>query len=34
MCEKQLCKIMEVKPNMIINNYFHGEFSQAEAAES
>lgn len=25
---------MEVKPNMIINNYFHGEFSQAEAAES
>lgn len=25
---------MQVKPNMIINNYFHGEFSQAEAAES
>lgn len=34
MCEIQLCKIMKVKRNMIINNYFHGEFSQAEAADS
>lgn len=25
---------MKVKPNMIINNYFHGEFSQTEAADS